>query len=845
MIGQMQRSALDAIAELPWGTHFCQFYQTPQDLLEVLVGYFQQGLQNNEFCMWITSEPLGVEEATYALRKVVPDLDERIRQGQIEFLDYRQWYFPDGQFVPERVLRGWIEKENTALRLGYEGLRVTGNITWVGTSEWKAFSDYEASVSKVIGSHHILVLCTYPLDKCGGVEMFNVLRNHPLALVKKEGKWEAIQSPQHRKTTEALHESEQRQKAILDTIPDPAWLKDKEGRYLAVNTAWCRFIGMDAQNVLGKTAFELFPADVAEHFGNLDRSVMQSRQALQLEELRADKDGRKVWFDTITTPLFDDQGNVAGFTGLARDITVRKEAEEGLRASEASLREAQEVACLGSYILDILQGSWTSSEVLDRIFDIPADYPRTNEGWGGLVHPDERQMMLDYLRNEVVGKHESFDREYRIVRYGDKQVRWVHGRGRLEFDAAGHPTKMLGTIQDITDRKHAQHEQLDMERRLLHAQKLESLGILAGGIAHDFNNILAGIMGYADLIKVQLPASEPARKDLDIIKKAVERAAHLTRQMLAYSGKGKFIVGPVNLSRVVKDMRAMLEMSISKKATLNCNLASDLPMIQADASQIHQIILNLVINASEALGEESGVITISTDTIQYSGMDCAALGDDLRGALCSPGSDRHGLRHGRANAGKDIRSLFTTKFTGRGLGLAAVHGILRGHKGGIRVTSKPGKGTSFQVMFPAIESPVAISADDSILAKPWHGSGTVLVVDDEEIVRSLAKRMIEEAGFSVLTANDGEEAVRLYREHQNEIACVLLDLTMPKMNGEETFRAILQISSDVRVILSSGYSEESATGRFSGMGLAGFIQKPYQLDTMIATLREAVAVHPK
>jgi PAS domain S-box-containing protein len=397
-------------------------------------------------------------------------------------------------------------------------------------------------------------------------------------------------------------------------------------------------------------------------------------------------------------------------------------------------------------------------------------------------------------------------------------------------------------VRDITERKRAEQEKLDMERHLLHAQKLESLGILAGGIAHDFNNILAGIMGYADLVKVQLPASEPARKDVDIIKKATRRAADLTRQMLAYSGKGKFIVEPVSLSRVVKDMRAMLAMSISKKATLNCNLASDLPMIEADASQIHQIILNLVINASEALGEDSGVITISTDTIQCSGTDCAALGgDELReGLYVRLEVSDTGCGMDEETLAKIFDPFFTTKFTGRGLGLAAVHGILRGHKGGIRVTSKPGQGTTFQVLFPAIETPALLSAGEPSPAKPWHGTGTVLVVDDEEIVRSLAKKMVEVAGFSVLTANDGEEAVRLYRKHQDEIACVLLDLTMPKLNGEETFRAIRQISPGVRVILSSGYGEEFATGRFSGMGLAGFIQKPYQLDTMIATLREAM-----
>ena len=209
-------------------------------------------------------------------------------------------------------------------------------------------------------------------------------------------------------------------------------------------------------SIVGKTAREFLPAEVAEELEEKDRITMLSRSPLHYEELRTGKDGRKVWFETTKSPLFDDHGNVVGTTGLALDITDRKKAAEGLRASEASLREAQEVACLGFYILDIPQGCWTSSEILDRIFDIPADYARTDEGWGDLVHPDERQTMLDYLRNDVFKKHESFDREYRIVRHGDKQVRWVHGLGRLEFDGEGRATRMLGTNQDITDRKRAE-----------------------------------------------------------------------------------------------------------------------------------------------------------------------------------------------------------------------------------------------------------------------------------------------------------------------------------------------------------------------------------------------------
>jgi signal transduction histidine kinase/CheY-like chemotaxis protein len=377
------------------------------------------------------------------------------------------------------------------------------------------------------------------------------------------------------------------------------------------------------------------------------------------------------------------------------------------------------------------------------------------------------------------------------------------------------------------------------QHKSIHNQRVT----LAGGIAHDFNNILAGIMGYADLVKVRLPASEPAREDLDVIKKAVERAADLTRQMLAYSGKGKFIVEPVNLSRAVEDTKKMLAMSVSKKATVTYNLSPDLPTIEADASQIHQIILNLVINASEALRDNSGAIVISTDTIQLSASDSTAIssGHELREGLCVR------LQVSDTGCGMDEQTLakmfdpfFSTKFTGRGLGLAAVQGIVRGHHGGMRVSSKPGEGTTFEVLFPASNATAPLAVE-SAPAKPWHGSGTVLVVDDEEIVRNLASRIIEHAGFTVLTANDGEEAIQLYQQHKKDIACVLLDLTMPKLNGEETFRELRQISSGVRVILSSGYSEETATGHFAGLGLAGFIQKPYQLDTMIATLRQAVA----
>jgi nitrogen-specific signal transduction histidine kinase len=394
----------------------------------------------------------------------------------------------------------------------------------------------------------------------------------------------------------------------------------------------------------------------------------------------------------------------------------------------------------------------------------------------------------------------------------------------------------------LEEKKAAEAALREKEEQLWRAQRLESLGILAGGIAHDFNNILAGIAGYAALVKAKLLPSDPIRNDMDVILKAVQRAADLTRQLLACAGKGKFVVEPVNLSRIVEDTRQILEASVSRKTLLKFNLHGDLPWIQADPSQIHQVVLNLVINASEAVGENGGLIVVSTDAVTRNEAGGASLfGDTDPGQglyVCLEVTDT-GCGMDKETIGKIFDPFFTTKFAGRGLGLAAVHGIVRSHRGAIRVSSTPGAGTTFRVLFPA-GGPAADVADAGSAAPAWHGGGLVLVVDDDEVVRTMAQRMVEQLGFSALAAGDGEEAVRLYRERAEEIACVLLDLTMPKMNGEETFRELRKVRPEVRVVLSSGYSEENATERFAGLGLAGFLQKPYQLETMTAVLRRAI-----
>ena len=405
---------------------------------------------------------------------------------------------------------------------------------------------------------------------------------------------------------------------------------------------------------------------------------------------------------------------------------------------------------------------------------------------------------------------------------------------------------------DITELKRAEEERLALERQVQHAQKLESLGVLAGGIAHDFNNLLMAILGHADLALDELSPMSPARGNLKAIEKAAKRAAELSKQMLAYSGKGRFVVEPIDAGELVKEITHLLEVSISKKAMLKYNLAENLPTFDGDVTQIHQVIMNLITNASEATGDKSGVIALSTGT-----MDCdRAYLDDvnevLRAGLDEPLPEGVYTYIEVADTGcgmaaetieKVFDPFFTTKVTGRGLGMAAVLGIVRGHKGALKIYSEVGKGTTFKVLFPANEpsdNGFAVRRKDETGGKDWRGSGIVLIADDEETVCAVAKLMLERMGFSVLTAPDGREALKVFREHTDKIVCVLLDLTMPRMDGEEAFREMRRLHPGVTVILCSGYNEHDATQCFVGKGLAGFIQKPFKMAALREKLKEVL-----
>ena len=455
-----------------------------------------------------------------------------------------------------------------------------------------------------------------------------------------------------------------------------------------------------------------------------------------------------------------------------------------------------------------------------------------------MVYEKDREAVLERYNQRLDGEVETEVSKLRLIRKNG-QMRWAEAKlARISWD---DQPALLAFIQDVTEQRRMESDRHKLEAQIQQAQKLESLGVLTGGIAHDFNNLLTGILGNADLALDDVKPGSPVRERLDEIEKAAKRAADLCNQMLAYSGKGQFSIEPFRINEVVVEMAHLLEVSISKKINLRYNFARDLPEVEGDVAQIRQVVMSLVANASEAVGADRGLITLSTDQQHCDRelLSSAVIDEEL------PEGTYVVLEVRDTGRGMDVDTItrifdpfFTTKFQGRGLGLAAVLGIVRGHRGAITLSSTAGEGTAIRVLFPVKDQ----VADTSLVeaGEAWRGIGTVLLVDDEESVRKVVRKMLEKAGFDVLTARDGLEAVQIYVEKGNDIRMVLLDLTMPQMDGEETLGEIRRIRPEARVVMASGYTEQEVLQRFRGRGISGFVHKPFKFTPLMAVLQKAL-----
>ena len=559
-------------------------------------------------------------------------------------------------------------------------------------------------------------------------------------------------------------------------------------------------------------------------------------QRVDLEFRMLDQHGSVRWFHAQGTTTREPGHRPTAIAGVIHEITERKHAEE----------ELHELSRYNRQLLDLSPDPVFVLDAVGTILDVnPAAQTLTHSERSNLIGADFGQRFVDSSRarqlwTDALARGSVRDAEIDLVAAPKAQPIPLLCNATALAAEDGTPRGVLIVARDISARKAAEAERFMTEARVRETQKLESLGVLAGGIAHDFNNLLTGILGNASLAKLDIAPDTPPFNCVEEIEKASLRAAELCRQMLAYSGKGRFVVQLLDLSELITEAGPLLELSSTKKAKLRFFLNKQLPLIQADVNQLRQVVINLVSNGAEAIGEKDGVIRITTGAMRATReyLHQTHLAPDLpEGVYVFVEVSDNGSGMPPEVLQRIFEPFYTTRFTGRGLGLSAVLGIVRGHNGTIKVESEPGKGSSFLVLFPAAEQTAMLPPEAPPAVPP---SRRILVVDDEDTVRSVLVRMLRSFGYEAVTATNGQEAVDFFHAGRDDFRAVLLDLTMPELDGAETFREIHRLRPGLPVILMSGYTEHDAVSRFGAQGLAGFLQKPFQPDVLRSRLAAVV-----
>jgi two-component system cell cycle sensor histidine kinase/response regulator CckA len=646
----------------------------------------------------------------------------------------------------------------------------------------------------------------------------------------------AVDGTEQKQARQEIERQARHFRSLIEHAQDAITVVDAEGVVQYESPSIERILGYRPEKVIGRRLERLLHPDDAPAAGRSLESLFASGARKETREVRArHRDGSWRVLETIASRFADETGRPFVILN-SRDITERRAAERALRDSEARLRQ----------VIDLVPHFIFAKDAEGRFVlanrAVAEAYGTTVEELLGKTDADFNPSAeeVEHFRNddlEVIrgGRAKVVSEESITDAAGN--VRYLQ-TVKIPFAFAGSGRRaVLGVSLDITERKAT-------EEALRRAAKEESLAVLAGGVAHDFNNLLAAILGHSSLAMAKLPADSPARRHVEKASLTVERAAALTRQMLAYSGRGHFRIEPTDLNALVRDNLPLFDVALPKSVRIETDLGTTVPLIDADVGQLQQVVMNLVLNAGEAIGSSGGSVTIVT------GIREVGPGDDrlwrVSGRPLEPGS--YALLEVRDDGpGMDGQTLervfdpfFSTKLPGRGLGLPAVLGVVRGHRGGLSVESVPGKGTLFRLLFAASRRSPA--EPQPLSEEPRLKRIRVLVIDDEDVVREMVREVLEHAGFEVVLAEDGSRGLELLRARPDGIDLILLDLSMPGWSGEETFERLRAVRPDVRVVLSSGYDHAEARGRFADPGPAGFIQKPYRPDELLAEIQRCLGV---
>ncbi len=692
---------------------------------------------------------------------------------------------------------------------------------------------------------------SFRIIAAGGVEKW-------LQIYSKVIPWEGVPSSlsfvtditDRMRAEAALRENEERFRLIMENINDTIWLMD-----MNIQPTW---ISPSVEQTRGYSLEELrslpldrhvTPESLPKVLDLIDKYLtpdilgnphMETNVSEELEFYR--KDGTTFWADTVITLLRNEQGLPVGFLGVSRDTTERRRMEKALLESEERFRLLAENArdCIWTTDMN-LQYTYMSPYIKQVLDYTPEEYMAIpiHE----MLTPASLEVCLQALAEELEnekkeGKDLLRSRIFELEQFHrNGSIIWTEVKMTFMRNAAGEATGILGYTRDITERKRAEEEKLEMEKRLQQAQKLESIGTLAGGIAHDFNNLLMGIQGYASLTLLDLDPSHPHYERLKRIEQQIQSGADLTKQLLGFARGGRYEARPTDMNEIIDRTAAMFGRT-KKEISVHRSLAEDLWTVEVDQGQMEQVFMNLYVNAWQAM-PGGGEIFLETGNV--------LLGDDH--------AMHYTIKPGRyvkitvtdTGTGMDAKTrerifdpFFTTKAMGRGtgLGLAMVYGIVKGHGGMIDVVSAPGQGTTFDIYLPATEKAI----DKKIIAarEILTGTETILLVDDEQMVLEVTRELLESLGYRVYAAGNGQEAIAVYMEQRDEIDLVILDMIMPGISGGETFDRLKEINPEIRVLLSSGYSINGEAREILDRGCDGFLQKPFQLEKLSQKVREAI-----
>ncbi|MEO6391644.1 MAG: PAS domain-containing protein [Pyrinomonadaceae bacterium] len=619
-------------------------------------------------------------------------------------------------------------------------------------------------------------------------------------------------------------------------------LTDETGRILDANDRFLAATGYTLEQIERKRLRlldpEYHPATVLDEASQ----AIGQNQTWRGELCFRIRSGGELWLSVCLTP-FVDQDEPRECVAVCFDITGRHAVEEQLRVSEASLTAAERIAHLGSCQVTLInEGEFETahhhwSDEVFRMFGYqPHSFEPSNAQFFQAVHPDDRDRVERAVRL-VLEAGAEFQLEYRIVR-PNGEVRVVESNAEARWDTdRSRPTKMVGTFRDITERKRTELALREGEEQLRQSQKIEAVGKLAGGIAHDFNNLLAVILLHTDLLLVRTPPDDPQRHRIEEIRASTERAASLTRQLLAFSRKQVLQPRHLDLNSVVTDTDRMLRRMIGEDIEVKLILDPEPAQIWADPDQLGTVILNLAVNARDAMSR-GGRFTIETGRAEIALDQATADAPAGRYAVLIVSDTGHGMSHETKE--RVFEPFFSTRATGQGsgLGLSTVYGIVRQSGGHIKLESELDQGTTFCIYLPVLERP-AYKFEESIEPLPELGSETVMVVEDEDLVRKVACDVLKLHGYTVLPAANGPEAIQLASEFEGPIHLLLTDIVMPKMGGPELATELVKMRPDLRVLLMSGYAGDTIIDH-GGVGNAAFIAKPFTRAGLARRVREVL-----